>query len=99
MDLNKAIRLRENVICKLKIKNDELVKHTHRLEDMISSLMCENIELKKSLCRERKVNDSLVKHSHILFDALYKSQKKNSKHVAVKPTLDDLEDIFKDVLP
>lgn len=62
------------------------------------------------LLHERKVNESLVKHSHVLFEKLACMQKirmvkpkvkevkiptLEEKYKATKPTLDDLEDIFK----
>ena len=62
------------------------------------------------LLHERKVNDSLVKHSHILFEKLrsmetirmvlpkvkeVKIPTLEERYKAIKPTLDDLEDIFK----
>lgn len=63
-----------------------------------------------NLLHERKVNESLVKHSHVLFEKLASMQKirmvlpkvkevkiptLEERYKATKPTLDDLEDIFK----
>lgn len=65
------------------------------------------------LLHERKVNDSLVKHSHILFEKIL-SMEEDKKDVpkekeikiptleervkAVKPTIDDLEEMFKETI-